>query len=330
MELPAEPMLSTSVDHWELPADGTVAAEPKFDGYRALAGLLDDGAPVIRSRNGTDLTPGFPELAAALTDQLPASTLLDGEIVVWSGGRLVFDRLAGRLNRPPRVVALQAEREPASLIVFDVLHLGGTAVAPRPYAERRSVLEHLFASGVARPPLNLCPSTTQEATARAWIEQWAPLQIEGLVLKPTRGSYQPGRRRGGWRKWRLRDSREAVVGAVTGQLARPGIALLGRWDEQGRLKYLGRTARLGEGQARVLGAALRPAAADHPWQGKRFSAAWGSRETLDAVLVEPDVIAEVSVDISRVAGGGWRHSVRWLRLRPDLTPADLPLADDDT
>lgn len=48
--------------------------------------------------------------------------------------------------------------------------------------------------------MNLCPSTTDEGTARAWIEQWAPRQIAGLMLKPTGGSYRPGRGRGGWRR----------------------------------------------------------------------------------------------------------------------------------
>ena len=42
-------------------------------------------------------------------------------------------------------------------------------------------------------------------------------------------------------------------------------------------------------------------------------------------LVEPATVAEVSVDASRVAGGGWRHGVRWVRLRPELAPGDLPL-----
>jgi hypothetical protein len=126
-------------------------------------------------------------------DETPVVVRISGELVVWSDGRLAFDRLAGRLNRSRRVVVLQAEREPASLIAFDVLHLAGHAVAPRLYTERRAVLEELFASGIARPPLNLCPSTTDEDTARAWLEQRAPRQIEGLVLKPTGSSYRPGR-----------------------------------------------------------------------------------------------------------------------------------------
>ncbi|WP_103889115.1 ATP-dependent DNA ligase [Actinacidiphila yanglinensis] len=78
MDLPDEPMLTTPVEHWSLPADNTLAAECKWDGYRTLCGRLDDGAPVIRSRTGTDLLPAFPDVTAALAEQLPPSSLLDG------------------------------------------------------------------------------------------------------------------------------------------------------------------------------------------------------------------------------------------------------------
>jgi ATP-dependent DNA ligase len=322
-------MLAAPTHTWALPPDGSVAAEPKWDGFRALAGRYDDGTPVIRSRNGTDLARYFPDVADALAAQLAPASLLDGELLVWSGGRISFDRLSARLNRTPRTVAALAEREPASLMVFDVLHLDGTPHHARPYRARRAVIEDLFASGRARPPLNLCPSTTDEATARGWLEQWGPDNVEGLVLKPTRSSYLPGRHRGGWLKWRLRDSREAVIAAVTGPPSRPGIVLLGRWDEAGQLRYLGRTARLAEVQARAVAAALRPAAPGHPWEGWTFTVSWGSRDKLTVRLVEPDTVAEVSVDVSRLSGGTWRHSVRWTRLRPDLAPADLPPFSDD-
>lgn len=245
---------------------------------------------------------------------------------MFTGGRLAFERLGARLHRRPATVARLAAQEPAALMVFDVLHLGGERLTGRPYRERRVALEGLFASGAVRPPLNLCPSTVEAATARSWLEQWAPDHIEGLVLKSTASSYRPGRRgaRGGWRKWRIRDSREAVVGAVTGTPDRPGTALLGRWDAAGRLRYLGRTGPLMADQARALAAVLTPASPGHPWEGRRFSASWGSHDPLVVSLVQPEPVGEVSVDASRVAGGGWRHSVRWVRLRPDLAPEDLP------
>lgn len=130
MDIPDEPMLAAPAHDWALPPDGSVAGEPKWDGFRALAGRYDDGAPVIRSRKGTDLAPFFPDVASALAAQLPPASLLDGELLVWSGGRISFDRLSARMNRSPRIVAALAAREPASLMIFDVLHLDGTPTAP--------------------------------------------------------------------------------------------------------------------------------------------------------------------------------------------------------
>ncbi|MFI6567275.1 hypothetical protein [Streptomyces sp. NPDC050534] len=79
------------------------ADEPKWDGFRALCSV-DSGRVVLRSRRGTEMAPAFPEIVAAAA-QLQDATVLDGELFVWSGQRLAFDRLQGRLHRrsaPPR------------------------------------------------------------------------------------------------------------------------------------------------------------------------------------------------------------------------------------
>ncbi|MDQ1013460.1 ATP-dependent DNA ligase [Streptomyces afghaniensis] len=56
-----------------------------------------------------------------------------------------------------------------------------------------------------------------------------------------------------------------------------------------------------------------------------MSAGWGSRETLDVTLVEPELVVEVGLDVARDASGRWRHPARLHRPCPDLSPADAPL-----
>ncbi|MEU0403752.1 hypothetical protein ABZ318_26680 [Streptomyces sp. NPDC006197] len=58
--------------------------------------------------------------------------------------------------------------------------------------------------------------------------------------------------------------------------------------------------------------------AEHPWQGRRFTVGWGSREVLDAVLVAPAVVLEVSADVAHDSAGRWRHPVRPHQVRTDL------------
>ncbi|MFF2191115.1 hypothetical protein [Streptomyces sp. NPDC058155] len=42
------------------------------------------------------------------------------------------------------------------------------------------------------------------------------------------------------------------------------------------------------------------------------------------MLVDPDLVAEVSADVSLDPAGRWRHPVRLLRARPDMAPGDVP------
>jgi len=324
----SEPMLAAAVDTPALPRNS--AAEPKWDGWRALLALHADGRVIIRSRKGTDMTAAFPEIVSAAAT-LPADTGLDGELIVLetttypdgtTGGRVAFERLQGRLNRKPAATARLAQTWPARFVAFDLLHRG-TDFTSRPYAERRAALEQLFAERRLSPPFELCPSTTDPATAQGWLE-WTAVGVEGLVFKRLDQRYLPGSR--GWRKYRTRHTTEALVGAVSSSIARPQTVLLGRFDATGRLQFVGRTAVLPSATGRSLATRLTGAEAGHPWTGWRFSAGWGTDESLQVTLVEPLLVAEVAVDNSLDSAGRWRHPVRWVRVRDDLTVADVPLS----
>ena len=68
---------------------GGVVYEPKWDGYRALVFVTDNGVR-IQSRRGAELTRAFPDVAAAARRQVPAGIVLDGELVVWGRDGLDF------------------------------------------------------------------------------------------------------------------------------------------------------------------------------------------------------------------------------------------------
>ncbi|WP_246111632.1 hypothetical protein [Streptomyces hawaiiensis] len=91
------------------------AAEPKWDGFRALVSV-DAGRVVLRSRRGTEMGSSFPEVAAGAV-QLPDATALDGELVVWdTAGRLAFERLQNRLARRGAGAAREAQEWPAHFV----------------------------------------------------------------------------------------------------------------------------------------------------------------------------------------------------------------------
>ncbi len=239
------------------------------DGYRAQLARWADGRVLLRSRQGTDMNAAFPEILDAALAQLPGDTGLDGELVVWEGERLAFERLQQRLARRRGAGALAAARTwPAHLVVFDVLHLDGTDLTPWPYARRRAALETLFADTPLTAPFTLCPSTTDPATARDWLT-WTSAGLEGLCFKRLSEPYRAGAR--AWGKYKVRVTTEAIVGAVTGTSAAPRTLLLGRYDDTGRLRYTGRTVPLARTATATLAGALTPAIGEHPWTGRTFT-----------------------------------------------------------
>ncbi|MEU3490640.1 hypothetical protein [Streptomyces massasporeus] len=120
----------------------------------------------------------------------------------------------------------------------------------------------------------LCPSTTDPALARQWLS-WTAAGVEGLCLKRLEESYRGGVR--SWRKYKVRVTTEAVIGAVTGSLAAPRTLLPGRYDRAGRLRYVGRSTTLSGAAGRAVADQLAPPRGAHPWTGWTFSAGWERR-----------------------------------------------------
>ncbi|MFC8835942.1 ATP-dependent DNA ligase [Streptomyces griseoincarnatus] len=291
------------------------------DGFRAAVSV-DKGQVVLRSRRGTEMGPAFPEVVAGAV-QLPDATAMDGELVVWdTAGRLTFERLQNRLARRGAGAARAAEEWLAHFVAFDLLRLSGTVTTGWPYWRRRAALESVFTARRLFAPWALCQSTTDPDTVREWLS-WASVGMEGVVFKRLTDTYMPSVR--GWQKYKVRETSEAIIGAVTGSLTDPRTLLLGRYDAEGRLQYVGRTTTLARTAGTTVADLLEAGQRGHPWTGWSFSAGWGSREHLDVTLVEPGLVVEVGVDVARDASGRWRHPARWHRARLDLSPTDVPL-----
>ena len=301
--------------------------EPKWDGYRVVVHVVQDsvGHQVcrIQSRRGADLTTSFPDLAAAAAEQLPVGTVLDGEAVVWSGERLDFTALQHRLAGGAHAVRM-AQAQPASFVAFDVLALGGVVWTDRPLRERRRQLEQLLPA--LSPPLQVNPATREPDVAAEWLRQYreANVGIEGLVIKGLGERYQPGRR--GWLKLRTRSTAEAVVGAITGTLAKPDRLVLGLYD-RGVLIIAGGTAPLHPAQAREVAPLLEPVAKgeEHPWPPDIPSGrmgVFGGPRRLPVQLVRPTLVVEIHAD-SAFEYSKWRHLTRFVRNRADLDPMEI-------
>ncbi|WP_278246975.1 ATP-dependent DNA ligase [Klenkia brasiliensis] len=297
---------------------GGCVYEPKWDGFRMVI-VREASGTALWSRQGKDLTARFPDIARAATGQLPVGAVVDGEVVIWAGDRLDFGLLQRRLLTGLRGLPALVRANPASFVAFDVLVDAHRNVRRLPLTQRRRRLEGLAAGW--SPPMQLCPQTTDRDEAVSWMADFRPAGVEGLVVKAAGGAYLPGRR--DWLKVKSRETTEVVVGGVIGSLARPSQLVAGRYRD-GELRVVGRSTPLNRAQAAELAAVLVPAGEEHPWPERIGSGAFGGgRLSVPMVRVAPTAVAEVSADAALTAGV-FRHPLRFVRLRPDLSPSDVP------
>ena len=225
--------------------------EPKYDGIRALVHVppaADRGGVRIWSRLGNDKTAQFPSVVRALDairGTLEAPLLLDAELVALDGqGRPAgFQRLQGRIHlRSERDVAVVDQAQPVAMIAFDLLRDGDEDVRGKPLTERRALLERRVGT-LTSETFRISEQVAADGRPlyeRALREGW-----EGLIVKEGRAPYQSGRRSPTWRKLKVVNEQEFVVGGWTEPRQTRthfGALLLGVRDEKsGALTYVGHT-----------------------------------------------------------------------------------------
>lgn len=322
---PVTLMLARAIDVIPEPGalPGGCGYELKLDGWRACV-HRGPGRASVWSRAGTDLTVRFPDVAAAVTAQVPAGTVLDGELVMLDDDRLDFTGLQRRIGASPTTLARLVRARPAYYVAFDVLAHAGVDVRARPLVERRALLEDL-AAGWA-PPLNLSPMTTDRDTAVALFEHADAAGAEGIVVKGLAQPYLPGVR--GWDKVKRHRELDVICAAVIGPITRPTVIVAGL-PIDGELKVVGRTVPLSAAAVKALVPHLVPARGQHPWPARLPSSTvngfGANREAVDLTLVEP-IVVEVAADAAW-SGRSFRHPLQARRARPDLDPAEVVLPD---
>src|SRR5690606_36637384 len=124
----------------------------------------------LQSRDAKPLLRYFPELAAPLLANLPERCVVDGEVVIATGGALDFDALLLRIHPASSRVEKLAAESPASFVAFDILALGDRDLMPLPLAERSAALREALAGAAA--PVHLSPQTDDPGLARDWFHRF--------------------------------------------------------------------------------------------------------------------------------------------------------------
>lgn len=309
--------------------EGGYAYEPKWDGFRCL--VVKDGEDVeLASRGKKPLTRYFPEVVRACQEHLPERIILDGEIVVRGGEpgaqRLEWELLGQRIHPADSRVRRLSEETPAEVIAFDLLSVGDVGLLEAPFATRRERLETVFGDIAKGAPLHLTRVTRDATEAQDWFTRFEGAGLDGVVAKALSSPYTPGRRT--MLKVKHKRTAEAVVTGYRVHKSGEGVGslLLGLYRD-GRLFNVGGIAAFTTARRRELVEELEPLVLrdaegdiEHAETDRsRFS----SGKDVSYVPLRPERVVEVAFD--QLEGYRFRHTVQFLRWRPDRDPESCTL-----
>lgn len=317
-----EPMLAKPVP--QVPDDEGLSFEPKWDGFRAIVAVSPTGDVEIGSRGSKPLTRYFPELVAEFARQLPAGTVVDGEIIVRRGEpgseRLDWEALSQRIHPADSRVQKLSVETPASFVGFDLLARDGASLLEAPFSERRAALEAVLAD--AEPPVHLSQTTPDPEVARRWLVEFEGAGLDGVIAKPLAATYQPGKRT----MLKIKHSRTAdvVLHAYRVHKSGQGVGslLLGLYTDDGQLLPVGGASAFSNARRLELIDELAPLVerdeAGEIVTGEGERSRFSSSKDVSYVKLRPERVIEVKYD--QMEGWRFRHAVQFLRWRDDRDP----------
>ncbi|MCE7063542.1 ATP-dependent DNA ligase [Dyadobacter sp. CY343] len=178
-------------------------AEWKWDGIRSQ--IIHRNNELFIWTRGEELsTEKFPELHF-LAEILPNGTVLDGEIVTYQEGKPmpfnVLQTRIGRKNLSKKVL----EEAPIAFLGYDMLEANGVDIRGLTQEQRRAELELLHSQVAGQSVFYLSPLID--------FKEWKDLHdlhstsreqnAEGFMIKRKAGTYQVGRKKGDWWKWKV-------------------------------------------------------------------------------------------------------------------------------
>lgn len=184
-----------SVDDWSV--------EHKWDGIRSQV-IIRDNEVFVWTRGEELVTDKYPEFHP-FADQIQNGTVLDGEILPFPKNEIgTFKDLQTRIGRKTVSKAL-LEKTPVILKVYDLLEWKGKDLRQRSFVERRAILKDFINNINAKDlPIYLskivnCNSWSEVAAER---NRARDMRSEGLIIKRKNSTYQVGRKKGDWWKWK--------------------------------------------------------------------------------------------------------------------------------
>jgi len=224
-----------------------VAIEVKYDGMRTQ--IHKDGKNVwLFTRRMENVTSMFPDIVGMVKKYVKAKNcVMEGESIgidSKTGKRVPFQKLSQRIHRKYDIHKI-AKEIPVQVNLFDILYLEGEMLFDKAFSERRKLLSQSVIEEKGKFQLAEELITKDIEKAREFYQKALEMGQEGVMVKNSDASYQPGKRvAGGWLKVKpIMETLDLVVtGPVWGTGKRAGwfgSFILSARDEDGNFKECG-------------------------------------------------------------------------------------------
>lgn len=219
----SKPMLASSASE---PFDGDEwIFEIKWDGYRAIAEVGEQLR--FYSRNGLSFKGKYSLIESALNKQ-KHNMILDGEIVAYNNKGMPDFQLLQHFEDNPDVTLIYH--------VFDLLFLNGHSTKELELMQRKELLKE----ALTETP-NLKFNYHVENEGKAFYKSIEKSDLEGMMAKKKKSTYQEGVRSQAWLKVKNHKTDDAVIVGYTkpqGSRKKFGSLILGQYRD-GKLHFAG-------------------------------------------------------------------------------------------
>ncbi|WP_127531079.1 ATP-dependent DNA ligase [Paenibacillus kobensis] len=226
--IPFEPVSTDRV-----PQGSNWISQIKWDGVRMLT--YYDGSRVrLVNRSLNERTMQYPELIEIGKYCSAQSVILDGEIIALDQSKPSFNQVMRRdgIRKADRVPSAVHEVR-ITYMVFDILYLNGSWVTKQTLQQRQRLLEETIKPA---GDVQLVPNFQDGENLFAVMKQHG---MEGIVCKDLNSTYVIDGKDARWQKKKVIRDLVAVVGGVTLRDGRVNALLLGLYEDDGCLVYVG-------------------------------------------------------------------------------------------
>lgn len=244
-----------------------------------------DGSKVqLVNRRLNNRSLQYPEFMSPSRYCTASSFILDGEFIAFDESKPSFHEIMKRDSlRKQQSIELAATQIPVTYMIFDVLFYNGVWVTDQALSERQKILQEIVI------PQSHVQTVQNFPDPGGLLEVMIRHQMEGVVCKDLTSSYAINGKDKRWQKHKLFYDLFAVVGGVTFRGDVVNSLLLGLYDLEGRLHYIGHagTGKVTQQEWRELTQrAASLAAKAKPFLNE-------PERSKDALWVKPEIVVKV-------------------------------------